>query len=102
MGQWVRGVSESQHLGRFLTLQELVVLEGIRKGYGRAVILQNLYASEARYGERTDSLMCAADGFITLPGGNGTNLEVADFSVSASMTPDCAAQDDLCRSLNLS
>ena len=89
MGQWVRGVSESQHLGRFLTLQELVVLEGIRKGYGRAVILQNLYG-EARYGERTDGLMCAADGFITFPGGNGTNLEIADFNVSAAITPDFA------------
>ncbi|MDD3182090.1 MAG: hypothetical protein PHD48_04715 [Alphaproteobacteria bacterium] len=89
MGQWVRGISESNHLGRFLSLQELVMLEGIRKGYGRAVILQNLYG-EARYGERTDGLLCAADGYLTFPGGNGTLLEVGDYNVSASITPDFA------------
>ncbi|MGE4351122.1 MAG: hypothetical protein AB7E52_02920 [Bdellovibrionales bacterium] len=81
MGQWVRGVSESDQLGRFLTLQELIILEGIKKGYGRAICLQNLYG-EARYGERTDGLLCAGDGFITWPGGLGTLLEVYDYFVS--------------------
>lgn len=81
MGQWVRGISESNILARCLTLQELVMIEGLGKKPGRTVCLQNV-SGEARYGERTDGLLCASDAFLTLPGGTGTSLEVFDYIVS--------------------
>lgn len=86
MGQWARGLADSDAKSRFLTKQELVEIEGLPRRDGKAIMLQNLYG-EARYGARTDGLLNAADQFVRFPGGVGSSLEDFDYIVSASISP---------------
>jgi predicted Rossmann-fold nucleotide-binding protein len=85
MSKFALGATEDGHPAYFVTMQNIVEIEGLPLAPGSAVCLKQL-PKEDRIGERGDGLICVGDLFIVFPGGIGTTNEVSALFTNTSVS----------------